>query len=106
MEILNNTVIIQGEIDMETMAMTLKIPGKMLFDLYSNGKRCIVRYLYKQDDKELIYEFDIIFASKKYKGKHGEQLIYHFLATFYDNDIETLKFESDAINEPSYYVNG
>lgn len=101
MEILNNTVIIQAEIDMETMAMTLKIPGKMLFDLYSNGKRCIVRLPFDTDENTQIYEFNIIFASKIYGGKHGDQLIYNFLATFYmDGNTQTLNFESGPENEP------
>lgn len=106
MEILNNTVIIPCEFDSKHMALVLKIPGKVLFDLYSNGKRCVVRFLHKQDDKELVYEFDIIFASKRYKGKPGDQLVYHFLVTFYDQDIKTLIFESDVENEPSYYYKG
>ncbi len=79
----------------------------MLFDLYSNGKRCIVRLPFDTDENTQIYEFDITFASKIYAGKHGDQLVYNFLATFYmSGSTQTLNFEGNADNEPSYYLEG
>jgi hypothetical protein len=86
---------------MEKEAAFLKIPGKVLFDLYSNGKRCIVRFPVKAGNQVISNVFDIICASKRYTGKNSDQLTYHFLATYYNRpNVQTLKFESGADDEP------
>lgn len=57
MEILNNTVIITCERSMSPTGLILRIPGKMLYDLYNKGKRCICKTESKMD-----FIFEIISA--------------------------------------------
>lgn len=101
MEILNNTVIIPCEhtvnTEENTESLTLKVPAKVLYDLYNNGKRCICKF-------SEVFTFEIISAYKR----GGDEIRYTFLATFgaAPQNIQNCFFTGYDNEEPVFIAEG
>lgn len=102
MEILNNTVVIPAELSLNikesSETLTLKVPGNVLFDIYSNGKRCICK-----TESEMGLIFDIVSAYME----RGTVFHYGFLAVLFSGTRTiNLLFTSEGSEEPTFTVKG